>query len=225
MKRFYLLAVILAALFLSFNYAGKAQSTTNHQSEINKQPQGFFDKFHWLNSSDHQVHEIHFVGGYSFHSTRGFWGKIPRADLQVYGLRYNRKLFNISDRYILEYVAEVNLSVDYELNPTQYDYGTGQFSGFGGTPLGFQFNFRKDEFIQPFFKTSTGFMLFNKQFPDDRGTKFNFTLELGAGTEFALSDDVSFTLGYKYHHMSNFFIGQINPGVDSNIFYTGITIF
>lgn len=68
-------------------------------------------------------------------------------------------------------------------------------------------------------------MYFKKPFPDDRGVPFNFTLELGGGLEIVLLKNASLTLGYKYHHMSNGQFGQINPGVDSNVFYAGFTIF
>jgi hypothetical protein len=34
----------------------------------------------------------------------------------------------------------------------------------------------------------------------------------------------SFTIGYKYHHLSNAETGTINPGIDSNIIYLGFSI-
>ncbi len=68
-------------------------------------------------------------------------------------------------------------------------------------------------------------MYFKKPFPDERGVPFNFTLELGGGIEIIILENISLTAGYKYHHMSNGQFGEVNPGVDSNIFYTGFTIF
>ena len=68
-------------------------------------------------------------------------------------------------------------------------------------------------------------MHLTEPFPDNRGTKFNFTLEIGGGIEIKLFNNAFMTLGYKYHHMSNGRLGRINPGVDSNVFYGGITIF
>ncbi|WP_171032794.1 acyloxyacyl hydrolase [Fodinibius saliphilus] len=185
----------------------------------------FIDHFEWIRGNNSNIHEFHVVGGYSFHSSRGFWGKIPKGNLGVLGLRYNRKILELNNIHTIEYVSELNISVHYSLSPTKFEYGSGEFSGFGGTPLGFQINLGKRNVIQPFFKTSTGFMYFKRPFPDERGRKFNFTLELGGGVEYMISQNFSFTLGYKYHHMSNFFLGTINPGIDSNIFYTGITIF
>lgn len=216
---------LFVALLVGLSTSAFAQSANAIKTVTKEEVQQDFDQFRWVSSQDSDIHEIHFVGGYSFHSTRGFWGKIPEADMQVLGLRYNRKILHIQNQHLLEYVTELNISVDYNLSPTRFNYGNGSFSGFGVTPLGFQFNWQKENIVQPFFKTSTGFMYFKKSFPDDRGTKFNFTLELGAGLEFTVTQNLSFTLGYKYHHMSNFFLGSINPGVDSNIFYTGITIF
>jgi hypothetical protein len=215
-------------LFQGINTNAKAQPDRNSKeltTETDTSTTGFIDRFRWVNAQNNGIHEIHLSGGYSFHSTRGFWGKIPGADLMIWGLRYNRKLFHFNEKHLLEYVGELNFSVDYTLNSTKFDFKPGSFSGFGITPLGFQFNWQKKNIVQPFFKSSTGFMYFNNQIPDDRGTQFNFTLELGGGLEFVVAKHFSFTLGYKYHHMSNGQFGDINPGIDSNIFYSGITIF
>lgn len=185
----------------------------------------FSDHFKWIPAANNNVNELNIIAGYSANSTRGFWGKIPSASLRVFGLRYNRKIIRVNNRHTIEYVAELNVPIKYKLVDTSHHYGTGKFYGFGITPLGFQFNWRTKNTIQPFLKTSTGFMYLDRRFPDDRGTRFNFTLELGGGVEIMLGEHLSFSAGYKYHHMSNFFFGEINPGVDSNIFYTGITVF
>lgn len=184
----------------------------------------FIDRFAWTDPANANIHEINFIGGYSFHSTRGFWGKIPRAELRLFALRYNRKLFTYNKRHIIEYVTEINLAANYTIDPSQ-SYRSGTYTGLGISPIGFQFNWGKSNIVQPFFKSSGGFMYFSQPFPDYRGVQFNFTLELGAGVELMLSENLSFSVGYKYHHMSNGQFGQINPGVDSNVFYTGFTIF
>ncbi len=211
-------------LFLAVGEYGYAQSHDAKSNSSNNRESSFIDHFEWVTPQRTDIHEVNFVGGYSFHSTRGFWGKIPDATLSIFVLRYNRKLFNFKNKHILEYVSEVNLSANYTLVTTPR-FRSGSYTGFGAAPLGFQFNLYDGNVIQPFFKSSAGFMLFNKRFPDERGTRFNFTLELGGGLELAVAKNFSFTLGYKYHHMSNGQFGQINPGIDSNIFYTGITIF
>lgn len=206
---------------LTSTHAQSANSNKNEEQQASSQ---FFDRFEWVKSQRSDIHEVNFAGGYSFHSTRGFWGKIPKAKLSVFTLRYNRKLFVLDKQHLIEYVGEINVSANYSITASR-KYPSGSFSGYGITPVGFQFNFSQKSVVQPFFKSSTGFMYFNKPFPDERGVKFNFTLELGGGLEFVVASNISFSIGYKYHHMSNGQFGQINPGVDSNVFYTGITIF
>ncbi|WP_445665012.1 acyloxyacyl hydrolase [Fodinibius sp. AD559] len=209
--------VLLSANSICFGQT--TDHTDNQESDGN-----FGDRFAWVNEKNTDIHEMNFIAGYSFTSNKGVWGKIPKATLSIYTLRYNRKLVTYNTKHLLEYTAEVNLAANYTLSNTEI-YQAGSYSGFGITPLGLQFNFNHHNTVQPFLKSSTGFMYFKKPFPDDRGVQFNFTLEFGAGMEIMVLDNLSLSVGYKYHHMSNGHLGKINPGVDSNIFYTGITIF
>lgn len=224
MKILQLTCLLLLILLMGEINISHAQSLRADKT-VEKEPKThFLDRFAWAGRQRTDLHEFNFVGGYSFHSTRGFWGKIPEASLSILSLRYNRKLFVFDEQHLLEYVSELNISANYTVRESN-QYKSGSFSGHGITPLGFQFNFNHTKVVQPFFKSSTGYMYFNKRFPDERGVRFNFTLELGTGIEFVIGKNVSMSVGYKYHHMSNGEIGQINPGVDSNIFYSGITIF
>jgi opacity protein-like surface antigen len=214
---FVALLFVVTASASVFGQSAKSQKSTNVDSS-------FTDRFQWISSTTPGTHEINIAGGHSFQSTRGFWGKIPNAQLSIIALRYNRKLLLFNNRHVIEYVTELNITAHYTLNPNKF-YQGGSFNGYGITPLGFQFNWGTSNIVQPFFKSSTGFMYFRNPFPDQRGTRFNFTLELGGGIEFVVGQNMSLSLGYKYHHMSNFQFGDINPGVDSNIFYSGITFF
>ena len=219
--RIYFLAALIGLCGLY--QSARAQSQSQHIAERTAK-NSFIDRFTWVEPNRANLHEIHLMGGYSFHSTRGFWGKIPQAELQLFSLRYNRKLFTFDKQHIIEYVTEINLAANYNIDPSR-SYRAGTYTGLGISPIGFQFNWGRSNTVQPFFKSSGGFMYFRQPFPDDRGVQFNFTLELGSGIEFLLADNLSFTVGYKYHHMSNGQFGDINPGVDSNVFYTGFTIF
>lgn len=203
---------------------GQSVNYADNKSEQKEKPK-FLDLFEKIDKQRSDIHEVNFIGGYSFHSTRGFWGKIPGAELSIFSLRYNRKLFTFRQNHVVEYVGEAILAANYSVKPSIRWYKAGSYNGFGVTPLGFQLNLNEKNVVQPFFKSSTGFMYFNEAFPGEYGVRFNFTLELGTGLEFVISQNLSLSLGYKYHHMSNGHLGQINPGVDSNIFHTGITIF
>ncbi|MDZ7693471.1 MAG: acyloxyacyl hydrolase [Balneolaceae bacterium] len=171
------------------------------------------------------IHEFAFWGGYSFHSTKGVWGKTAGADLSMLGFRYNRKLLALPKNYLLKYVGEMNLHVNYQFSDISRRVTASSIGGFGVAPVGFQLNWGKHRTVQPFLKSSTGFIYLSDPFPDRRGTRFNFILELGTGLEIKLFDHSFLTLGYKYHHMSNGRLGDVNPGLDSNIFYAGFTVF
>lgn len=179
----------------------------------------------WIDSTHTDIHEITFLGGYSPSSTNGFWGKTPGATLELFAFGYNRKLLNIRSNQLLKYATEIAISTNYYNPGVNQEVNPGHFSGFGLLPLGFQYNGRTDTRIQPFLKSLTGFLYLDNPFPDDRGKKLNFVLEVGTGVEFKISNFSSISVGYKYHHMSNGQTGQINPGVDSNIFYGSVTFF
>lgn len=215
---------LLIALFISLSAFGTGFAQPPTYADNQESDNNFTDRFAWVNEKNTDIHEMNFIVGYSFASTKGFWGKIPKATLSIYTIRYNRKLVTYNTKHLLEYTAEANLAANYTLTSTDR-YQADSYSGFGITPLGFQFNFNQHNIVQPFIKSSAGFIYFKKPFPDNRGVQFNLTLELGAGIEIMVLDNISLSLGYKYHHMSNGQAGQINPGIDSNIFYTGITIF
>ena len=171
------------------------------------------------------ISEFSFWGGYSFHSNKGIWGKTSGAQLELFGLRYNRKFLSFPKNKILEYTLEFNLLASYRYPAFTQEAARTSISGVGLAPVGFQFNWRQDKKLQPFLKSAAGFLYFKNPFPDHRGVKFNFTLEAGGGIELLLTDHTSLTFGYKYHHLSNGDTGEVNPGIDSNVFYGAITIF
>jgi len=59
--------------------------------------------------------------------------------------------------------------------------------------------------------------------PNALGRSLNFMFDLGAGVRVVLTPTLTLTAGYRYHHLSNGFRGQINPGVDANLFRLGVT--
>jgi len=103
--------------------------------------------------------------------------------------------------------------------------------GVGFTPVGLQLNFRRKKKVQPFISMGAGLIFFAKSVPDDRsplfpdrqGRKFNFTTSGGVGVEFATKSERAYTVGFKFHHISNASTGNINPGFDQNLFYFGYT--
>lgn len=201
-----------------------AQESPGFVNSTSKGPNERNSKNHIILTNDPGAHEFQVWGGYSFNSFNSIWGKTPDVQLEILGLRYNRKFLELIANTV-EYTIGFTLYANYEYPEFTEEHNRNSISGFGLAPLGFQFNFNNKHNVQPFLKTSGGFIYLEEPFPDNRGIKFNFTLELGGGLEFMLGEHSSLSLGYKYHHLSNGEMGHVNPGIDSNLFYAGITIF
>ncbi len=177
-------------------------------------------------------------GGGSFHSST-IEGQIEDAKLGIVGLRYARVL--TSGRGVaLEYTVDaIPLAILSYPSFEVFQTGSECFEvkktrravyAAGLSPIGFQLHFRSRHRVQPFVNSSGGFLYFASPFPDIRsvdirGTQFNFAVDLGGGVQVLTRPRRALTFGYKYHHISNGGRGQINPGVDSNVFYMGISIF
>ncbi len=95
--------------------------------------------------------------------------------------------------------------------------------GVGVVPAGLQFIYRTDRPAQPFFGGSGGLMYFPDPVPDRRGRRLNYTFDVSAGVRWILDERRVLTLGYRFHHLSNGFRGEINPGFDANIVFLGLS--
>lgn len=160
------------------------------------------------------------------------FGRTPNARFGIVAFRYARR-FNNNDTINLKYTADVvpaaflnypdfdvtagNPPLVRSVRPTRY--------AFGAAPLGLQINFRPRKKMQPFVEATGGMLYFNKRTPNFVGTRFAFTADIGAGLEFRLKNKKSFTVGYKYYHISNGDRGVQNPGYDNNLLYVGYTFF
>ena len=94
--------------------------------------------------------------------------------------------------------------------------------GFGLEPVGFDFNFRRRHRLQPLIGINGGFAKFTRDVPVSNSKSFNFTFSLRGGVQFFTSESRSFTIAYRFHHISNANTGNpFNPGIDSNFIYAG----
>ena len=86
------------------------------------------------------------------------------------------------------------------------------------SPVGFQWNFRPRQRLQPVVIGHGGYMYSTQAIPVDYAGSFNFTFDLGVGLEFYQSTSQSIRADYRYHHISNHSTAEINPGIDNGIF-------
>ncbi|HBB94544.1 MAG TPA: hypothetical protein DC054_04075 [Blastocatellia bacterium] len=172
-------------------------------------------------------------GSMSFNSTT-LIGKTPDAKFGNIGLRYGRVL-KTSKTVAFEWTIDViPVSVLSNPRPEVTTAGPGftitslvrhSVYGFGAAPIGLKFNFRRNRRVQPFGQATGGFLYFNRQAPVNDSSRFNFTFDFSGGVQIVNSNHRSFTIGYKYQHISNGYTGTFNPGVDVQMVFAGFSIF
>ncbi len=159
-----------------------------------------------------------------------FQGTIKDRQLFLLNLQYARIL--ASSRFVtLKYSAEV-VPVAFEFQPRQRYIvdGTkllvnpsGAIYGAGANPIGVQANLGNRK-IQPFAGGSLGFLYFRQQVPVLGASQFNYNIAVSFGAQFFPRYGRSFSLGWKYHHLSNRNQAHLNPGLDSGVFYVGLSL-
>jgi opacity protein-like surface antigen len=90
--------------------------------------------------------------------------------------------------------------------------------GEGMSPIGFQWNFRPHHKLQPIVTGHGGYMYSTQPIPVANAGSFNFTFDVGAGLELYRSKTRSIRAEYRYHHISNHFTANENPGIDNGLF-------
>ena len=95
----------------------------------------------------------------------------------------------------------------------------------GAAPIGLKSNFRRNRRVQPFAQTTGGFLYFNEQVPVAGAARFNFTFDFSAGLQIVKPNRRTFTIAYKYQHISNGYRASFNPGVDVQMIFVGFSIF
>ncbi len=167
-------------------------------------------------------------GGGSFSSPTVI-GSTERVRLGLVAFRYARVVSrgdNLALKYTLDAVPVASMSFPtFEATPAGVREVRKTITGAGLSPVGFQLNFRRRERVQPFAQASGGFLYFGERVPDGRGAQFNFTGDFGGGVQWKTGARRAWTLGYRYHHVSNGYRADVNPGFDSNLFYVGFSIF
>jgi len=170
----------------------------------------------------------------------GGWTGFSPFSFHIVGISKDRKLFLLNLQYArtlfstkpltLKYTAEI-VPAAVEIQPTQLYHINGKpllnraasIYGAGASPIGFQGNLGRRS-IQPFANGSVGFLYFSQQVPIIGSSQFNYTVSIGFGAQFFRRSDRSFTVGWKYFHISNRDQAPLNPGIDSGVFYAGFSI-
>ena len=100
--------------------------------------------------------------------------------------------------------------------------------GFGVTPVGFTFDFARTRAIYPFFEIDAGIITSTEPIPLNvsNATALNFLVDFGGGVKLRPPGKrYGLEAGYKFLHISNAFTTPVNPGVDNNVIYLGLSLF
>ena len=179
--------------------------------------------------------ELSVWSGYSFDSISGkFLALTPGRQFAIVGLQYGR-ILAAGNKLALAYTFDVIPMAMVTNNPqtevtdegifsTEYVHRTSVY-GFGLSPIGLKFYFLQASRIKFFTNASCGFLTFLNEVPVEEARKFNFTFDLGLGMQISTGSRWALTFGYKLHHLSNAKTAHLNPGLDSSVFYLGVSSF
>jgi hypothetical protein len=159
-------------------------------------------------------------------------GKTPSAHYGQIGLRYGRVLLatkSVAFEWTIDAIPVAVLSNERLFAAISTPFVVGKMRkavyGAGAAPVGLKFNFRRNRRVQPFGQATGGFLYFSEQVPVTNASQFNFTFDFSGGVQVVNSNRRSFTIGYKYHHISNGYTGTFNPGVDVQMVFAGFSVF
>ena len=91
-----------------------------------------------------------------------------------------------------------------------------------GCSFPFRYSVKLAPWIAPYVEIGLGF-IYTTQHVHEQGSQFNFTTQLGIGTQFPLTDHYALTAGYRFRHMSNAGLDSPNRGVDFHFGVIGLT--
>ena len=221
----------LVACVVLFLAAGKMLFAEGSEKGASPEPSARF--------SAHRLYkglgELSIWSGYSFSSISGkFLALTPNRQFAVVGLGYGR-ILAAGNNVALAYTFDVIPVAVVTNNPRTEIIGEGVFSteyvrrtsvyGFGFAPIGLKFYFLQAKRVKFFASSTAGFLTFLNEVPVERARKFNFTFDFGLGMQITTGSRSALTLGFKLHHLSNAQTAEDNPGLDSGVFYFGVSSF
>jgi opacity protein-like surface antigen len=96
--------------------------------------------------------------------------------------------------------------------------------GGGGSVLA-RYNFVTGTRLVPFFDFGLGILYWDLRLPEFLGSRFNFTIQAGAGLHYFATDRLAVTGEVRLHHISNAGTDTPNRAVNSSVYLLGISYF
>jgi hypothetical protein len=174
------------------------------------------------------VHEFGAWWGLSLISGH-VWGYAPDVKYMPIDVSYSYLFNPNSTHWAFRYAPEITALAmldERTLVPNKSPLTQRQRAyGSGVSPVGFRANLVPDGRVQPYVSGDGGFIYFNQRVLSPQGSQFMYTVDFGAGLQFFRKKRQSWSLGYRYQHLSNANISHHNPGTDANTFYVAVSRF
>jgi len=89
-----------------------------------------------------------------------------------------------------------------------------------------KYNFLSFGRWMPFWHAGAG-MIWTNLAPriPEQSTPFEFVLETGPGAHYFVTDRITWTMGVRFHHISNANLGERNTGINAVLPYVGFSVF
>lgn len=99
--------------------------------------------------------------------------------------------------------------------------------GFAVSPLGATLEIARGRRVHPFIEALLGLIASTEPIPVPavNATGLNFTVDVGGGIRWRLSQRRGLVFGYKWFHISNASTTSYNPGINNNVLYAGYSFF
>jgi lipid A 3-O-deacylase PagL len=176
-----------------------------------------------------------YLGGAKNSPGGGDWGGVPDRDHLFLGVRGTAPVFRW-EALTLAYAAELTPMLIISDNPeytkgfvtkggvthlTEVENGTAPVWGAGFSPLGLEARVRTAPHGQVFGAIAMGLIWFTRDVPVANSRAVNITAEMGFGLLWEYRERRRLRFGYKFHHLSNSWTAEENPGLNANVFYVG----
>tara|TARA_Y100001935_G_scaffold224416_1_gene200700 strand:- start:111195 stop:111809 length:615 start_codon:yes stop_codon:yes gene_type:complete len=151
-----------------------------------------------------------------------FLGKTPDSQTSQFTIDLKKIFKQKSEDVFFTYKVHLTPYIGFDYSKRD-DNGRKDYAhGFGLSPVGLGLVKVFNEKYQFVAETTGGFIYMNKVFPTDDAKRLNYTFDIKLAFDRKLYQSLGFSLGYKFHHISNAQTGEENPGLDSNFLFISL---
>ena len=93
-----------------------------------------------------------------------------------------------------------------------------------GANIMYEHHFAVSGRVLPVWKLGAGALHATDPIPDG-GTSFNLTALTALGVDVMITENDALFLGYRFHHVSNANIGNVNPGINVHTIVFGVSFY